>query len=181
MHKLIPKYYYFIDKLDIEEIKNINNKIAVIYRNYQDKPSIYEIKKFRNFCKKKQIKFLVSNYFDIALKLNLDGFYIPSFNTKFYFKKNCYGKNFLIIGSAHNAKELKIKEKQNVKLIFLSPIFKTKKKENYLDIIKFNNLSKISKTPIIALGGINPVNVKKLKMTNAFGLSGISHIKKIIN
>ena len=130
---------------------------------------------------KKKIKFLVSNYFDIALKLNLDGFYIPSFNTKFYFKKNCYGKNFLIIGSAHNAKELKIKEKQNVKLIFLSPIFKTNKSENYLDIIKFNNLSKISKTPVIALGGINPVNVKKLKMTNAFGLSGISHIKKIIN
>ena len=44
MHKLIPRYYYFIDKLDIEEIKNINNKIAVIYRNYQNKPTINEIK-----------------------------------------------------------------------------------------------------------------------------------------
>ena len=181
MHKLIPKYYYFIDKLDIEEIKNINNKIAVIYRNYQNKPTFSEIKKFYSFCKKKQIKFFISNYFDIAIKLNLDGFYIPSFNTKFYLKKNYHKKEFLIIGSAHNIKEIKIKEKQNVKLIFLSPIFKTKKNKNFLGIIRFNNLSQITKKPIVALGGINTINIKKLKMTNAFGFSGISHIKKIVN
>ena len=181
MHKLIPKYYYFIDKLDIEEIKNINNKIAIIYRNYQNKPTINEIKKFYSFCKKKQIKFLISNYFDIAIKLNLDGFYIPSFNTKFYLQKNYHKKKFLTIGSAHNIKEIRIKEKQNVKLIFLSPIFKTKKNKNFLGIMRFNNLSQITKKPIIALGGINSTNVKKLKMTHAFGFSGISHIKKIVN
>jgi len=181
MHKLIPKYYYFIDKLDIEEIKNINNKIAVIYRNYQNKPPLNEIRKFYDFCKKKQIKFLISNYFDIAVKLNLDGFYIPSFNTNFYVQKNYHNKKFLIIGSAHNIKEIKIKEKQNVKLIFLSPIFKTKKNKNFLGIMRFNSLSQITKKPIIALGGINTINVKKLKLTNAFGFSGISHIKKIVN
>ena len=49
MHELIPKYYYFIDKLDIEEIKDLNKKIAVIYRNYQDKPKENEIKKFHYF------------------------------------------------------------------------------------------------------------------------------------
>ena len=90
MHELIPKYYYFIDKLDIEEIKNLNKKIAIIYRNYQNKPKNNEIKEFHNFCKKNQIKFLISNYLDIALKLNLDGFYIPSFNKTIYLKK----KNF---------------------------------------------------------------------------------------
>ena len=42
-------------------------------------------------------------------------------------------------------------------------------------------LSQITKKPIVALGGINTINVKKLKMTNAFGFSGISHIKKIVN
>lgn len=180
MHELIPKYYYFIDKLDIEEIKNLNNKIAIIYRNYQNKPKNNEIKKFYNFCKKKKIKFLISNYFDIAVKFNLDGFYIPSFNNKFYLKKRLFEKNFLIVGSAHNIKEIKIKERQNVKLIFLSPLFKTEKNNHYLDIIKFNILSKASKKPIIALGGINSQNIKKLNMTNAFGFSGISHIRKII-
>ena len=181
MHELIPKYYYFIDKLDIEEIKNLNKKIAIIYRNYQNKPGFNEIEEFHKFCKKKQIKFLISNYLDIALKQKLDGLYIPSFNKKFYMTKRIFSKNFLLIGSAHNVKEIKIKEKQRVKLIFLSPIFKTKKNNNFLNIIKFNNLSRISKKPIIALGGINPKNIKKLKMTRSFGFSGISHIQKIIN
>ena len=124
---------------------------------------------------------MISNYFDIAIKLKLDGFYIPSFNTKFYLQNKYHEKKFLIIGSAHNIKEIRIKEKQNVKLIFLSPIFKTKKNKNFLDIMRFNNLSQITKKPIVALGGINTINVKKLKMTNAFGFSGISHIKKIVN
>ena len=180
MHELIPKYYYFIDKLDIEEIKNLNNKIAIIYRNYQNKPKNNEIKKFYNFCKKKKIKFLISNYFDIAIKYSLDGFYIPSFNKEFYLKKSLFEKDFLIVGSAHNIKEIRIKERQNVKLIFLSPLFKTEKNNHYLDIIKFNILSKVSKKPIIALGGINSQNIKKLNMTQAFGFSGISHIRKII-
>ena len=181
MHELIPKYYYFINKLDIEEIKDLNNNIAIIYRNYENKPKKDEIEKFHNFCKKKKIRFLISNYFDIALKYNLDGFYIPSFNKKYYLKKNLKNKNFIFAGSAHNIRELKFKEKQNVKLIFISPLFKVKKKNNFLNVIKFNNLSKISKNPIIALGGINPKNVNQLKMTSAFGFSGISHIKNIIN
>ena len=124
---------------------------------------------------------MISNYFDIAIRLKLDGFYIPSFNTKFYLQNKYHEKKFLIIGSAHNIKEIRIKEKQNVKLIFLSPIFKTKKNKNFLGIMRFNNLSQITKKPIVALGGINTINVKKLKMTKAFGFSGISHIKKIVN
>ena len=179
MHKVIPKIFYFIDKLNIDDIKNLNKNIAIIYRNYENKPSQEEIHKFQRFCKKQGIKFLISNYFDIAQKYKLDGFYIPSFNKKIFLKKNFMNKNFILVGSAHNFKEIKIKEKQNVDLIFISPLFKTKNKNQKLGIIKFNYLSSLSKKPIIALGGINTNNVKKLKMTYAYGFSGISHIKKI--
>ena len=122
---------------------------------------------------------MISNYFDIAIKHGLDGFYIPSFNRNFFLKKYFLSKNFILAGSAHNTKEIIIKEKQNVDLIFLSPIFETKKRNNYLGIIKFNNLSNFSKKPIIALGGLNDKNYKKLQMTNIIGMAGISHIKKI--
>ena len=178
MHKNYPKYFLFIDKLNIEDIKDIKNKIALIYRNYEKKPKLEEVKKFKDFCKKKKIKFLISHYFDIATKLNLDGFYIPAFNKKFFLKKN-YLNKFMFVGSAHNFKEIRIKERQGVNLIFISPIFKTKKQDNFLDIVKFNNLSNFSKKPIIALGGLNFENVKKIKMTNSLGIAGISNIKKI--
>ena len=87
-------------------------------------------------------------------------------------------KNFLILGSAHNIKEIKHKEKQGVDIIFLSPLFKTKNYKKCLEIIKFNTISNISKKKIIALGGINKKNINKLKITNAYGFSGISYFLK---
>ena len=88
-----------------------------------------------------KITFLISNEIDLAFKLKLDGVYLPSFNKEFKHKKFSYFKNFIIIGSAHSLKEIRIKEKQNVEQIFLSPLFKTKKSKKSLGILRFNNLS----------------------------------------
>ena len=82
------------------------------------------------------------------------------------------------MGSAHNVVEIKQKEKQGVELLFLSPLFKTKDYKKELGIIKFNFLSNLSKKKIIALGGINEKNIKKLKLTNTYGFSGISYFLK---
>ena len=70
---------------------------------------------------------------------------------------------------------IRVKEKQGVQLIFLSPFLKTKKNKNFLGVIKFNLLTHLTKKKIIALGGINKDNINKLKMTNAHGYSGISY------
>ena len=177
MHKKLPKFYYFIDKLDIEEVKNLNKKIALIYRNYQKEPVIKEIIKFNKFCRDNNRIFIISNFIEIALRYNLNGVYIPSFNNKKILSKFKNIKNFIIIGSAHNIKEIRIKEKQGVQQIFLSPIFPIKKSKNYLNISKFNLLSQLSNKAIIALGGINKQNIKKLNMTNAYGFASINYIK----
>ena len=62
-----------------------------------------------------------------------------------------------------------------MEIIFLSPLFKTKNYKQALNVIKFNILSKKSKKKIIALGGINKKNINNLKITNAYGFSGISY------
>jgi thiamine-phosphate pyrophosphorylase len=53
-----------------------------------------------------------------------------------------YKKNFEIIGSAHNLKEIRIKENQSVEKIFLSSVFK--KNKNFLGINKFKILTKLT-------------------------------------
>ena len=111
------------------------------------------------------------------MSLNLDGVYIPSFNKKLNFCKYNLKKNFTILGSAHNIHEIKIKEKQGVKFVFLSPLFKTKDYKKGLEIIRFNMLSRLTKMKVIALGGITKKNYNKLKITNAYGFSGISYFK----
>jgi len=104
--------------------------------------------------------------------LKLDGAYIPSFNKDFSHLSYKLTKNFILIGSAHSLKEIKIKEKQNVKEIFISSIFKENK--NYLGFNKFNLISNFTMKGIIALGGISRKNIKLLNMTNSLGFAGIS-------
>ena len=178
MHKNLPKYYYFIDKFEKNDIKNVNKNIAFIYRNYGKKIDINLIKKIRNFLKKKQIKFFLANNIKIAIQLNLYGVYIPSFNKSNKINYYSQKKNFLVIGSAHNLKEIKIKEKQGTKIIFLSPLFKTDKSNRFLGSVKFNILSQMTTKKIIALGGINRQNVQQLFSLNAYGFASISFLKK---
>tara|TARA_X000000368_G_C22722142_1_gene575792 strand:- start:401 stop:661 length:261 start_codon:yes stop_codon:yes gene_type:complete len=78
---------------------------------------------------------------------------------------------FILIGSAHNLYEIRIKEKQNVSLFFVSSLFK--KYEKYLGLYKFINLSKFTKRKIVALGGINKNNLKKLSMLRIQGFAAI--------
>jgi len=106
----------------------------------------------------------------------LHGVYLPSFNKslKIKFIKN---NKLDIIGSAHNLKEIRIKEKQGARCIFISSIFKTKKSKDYLGVYRFNSLSKLSTKKIVALGGINNINLKKLRLVKCDGYASITYLK----
>ena len=119
----------------------------------------------------------MANNIKLAVRLNLDGAYIPSFNNKISI--NCFSKRkkFQLIGSAHSLKEIIIKEKQGVDTIFVSPLFKTYKLK-FLGIPKFNLIKIAFKNKFVALGGINKINIKKTKMLDVYGISGISMYKK---
>ena len=147
MHKNLPKQYYFIEKFDKKILKNQSIKTAIIYRNYSKKINITEILKIKKFCNKKKLKLFLSNNFKLALKLNLNGVYLPSFNKSLNHLNFNIKKNFIVLGSAHNLKEIRIKESQKVDAIFLSSIFK--KNSNYLGLLKFLNLSSLSKKKLL--------------------------------
>ena len=139
-----------------------------------DVSSILQLKKA---CKKKNIKFFLSNDTKLAIKLGLVGAYLPSFSkTK---KHNAFNlkKNFHLIGSAHNLREIRIKELQKVKCIFLSPLFASKKNKNYLGIYRFLELMKKTKRKIVCLGGITKSNIRKIKNLNLYGVASISYFK----
>tara|TARA_B110000467_G_C18242647_1_gene435552 strand:- start:261 stop:788 length:528 start_codon:yes stop_codon:yes gene_type:complete len=175
MHNKTPNKYYFINKFDTNYIDKQDKNTAIIYRNYNSKNDLETILKLKKYSKKKGYKFLLSNNIKLAINLDLDGAYIPSFNKEIKHLSFSLTKQFLLIGSAHNNKEIKIKELQGVSILFLSSIFK--KNKNYLGINKFRLLTRLTKTKIIALGGISKLNLKKLKLTNSFGFAGISYFE----
>ena len=114
------------------------------------------------------------NDIKLAYKINADGLYISSRNKQLIIKSFPKKKNFEILGSAHNLREIKIKERQGVGKVFLSPIFK-KKGNNQLGIFRYLSLRKLSPMKDIALGGINNKNIKKFNLIKPFGFAGISY------
>lgn len=174
MHKSLPKYYHFIKNLNIGKIQKLNSNVVLIYRNYEKKPNLSEIINFKNYCKKNRRTFIISKYYDIALKYKLDGIYIPSFYKKKLYKNFKYKKRFLILGSAHSYKEIKEKELQGVHLIMISPVFKNKNNRQQLGLYRYNLLKNFTKLPTIPLGGINNKNIKLFKMLNEYRFAAIN-------
>ena len=167
------KKYFFIDNFDTKILDYQEKGTAIIYRNYEEnKVSYNSIIKLRDFCKKKNLQLFISNNFKLALNLKLDGAYIPSFNSSLSHLNFSLNNNFKIIGSAHNIKQIRNKELQNVSKIFLSSIFKLNK--NFLGINRFKLTSRLTKKDIVVLGGITKKNIKLIKLVDCKEFAGIS-------
>tara|TARA_B100000963_G_C22627049_1_gene672897 strand:+ start:738 stop:1292 length:555 start_codon:yes stop_codon:yes gene_type:complete len=173
MHK---KSFYFINKFEKKTINNLDKNIDIIYRNYSKKYSTKEIIEIKKICRLKNRKFFLANNHKLALNLNLDGVYIPSFNKKPipYISRK---KKFYILGSAHNLKEISEKRRQGVDYLFLSPLFKIEKKNYFLGPSKYNILASHFHKKTIALGGINNKNINFIDKINCYGFASISYIE----
>ena len=168
--------YYFISEINYSLLKNLDKNISLIWRNKNKETPIENLIKLRSFCNKNNRRLYINNNIKLANKIKADGLYISSYNSDLMLKSKRLKKKFKILGSAHNLKEIKIKELQNVSEIFLSPLFKEKTNKR-LDIYKYFNLRKITKMKDISLGGINEKNIKKLKLIRPFGFAGISYFE----
>ena len=175
MHKKL-QIYYFINEFNYSHLINLDKDISFIWRNKNKETLLKTLIELRNFCNKNGRKLYINNDKYLAQKIGADGLYISSSNKDLILGSGKLKKNFKILGSAHNIKEIKIKEIQNVTEIFLSPLFKDKKNKK-LDIFRYLNLRKKTNMKDIALGGINKKNLKRLKLIDPAGFAGISYFE----
>ena len=175
------KYFLIIENINDINLSDIkrNNKFSIIYRNNKNIINIKDLLNYRKKCRLKLIKFFVANDLKLAIKLKADGIYLSSKNNDFK-PLNIKKIDFDIIGSAHNLKEINLKNKQNCKYILLSKLFTVDYDKNspILGLIKFNKYTQYGKNKLIALGGIKLSNLSKLKFINSEGFAVLSEIKK---
>ena len=176
MHKKL-QIYYFINEFDYSHFINLDKNISFIWRNKDKETPLKTLIKLRNFCKKNRRNFYIYNNIKLAKQINANGVYISASNKNLNSKSGILKKQFRILGSAHNIKEIRIKELQNIEEIFLSPLFKEKKNKQ-LDVHKYLKLRRLTQIKDISLGGINCKNLKKLKMINPYGFAGISFFEQ---
>ena len=176
------KYYLIIENTKDIKLNNIKkkNKFIIIYRNDKTKEKIDALYKFKAACKNKKIELFIANDLKLALKVGSDGIYISAYNKNLKFNRYISSK-FKVIGSAHNFREISIKERQGCTNIFLSRLFKTNYpyKNDFLGLIRFNLLKKnFQNCHLSPLGGIRFSNLNKIKHVNCSSFVILSEVKK---
>jgi len=126
-------------------------------------------KKIIKICKKYKVKFLVNDDPILALKVNADGCHLGQKDMSIVKAKNIL-KNKIIGITCHNSIRLAKKALKNgANYIAVGAFYKTKTKK-----VKFrakpsilSKIKKLSNKPIVAIGGINEKNYKKLLLNKA--------------
>jgi len=177
----IKKFIYLISPNKIDNIqlfyKELENilKLKKIYffqlrlKNKKEKQIIKIGRKIQILCKKYRTKFIINDNPYIAKKLSADGCHLGQKDMIFHKAKKII-KNKIIGITCHNSKIL---IKKTIKLkpsyIAIGAFFKsrTKKIKYKSDINLLKYAKSITKIPIVAIGGINNKNYKKLLLNNA--------------
>ena len=179
---MLYEYYVFLEELNdifkknIKKFKNIN---IIININNINKTNLNRVLSIIKFSKTYKIPFYIINDYQRSVKYNAKGVFLSSNNNQLR-RPLQLKKKFKIIGLAHNQLEYHKKKEQLCKNIMVSPLFYNVKysTNKILGINKFNLLTNSWKEKICALGGINSSNIKKIRMTKARSLAGISFFQK---
>ena len=184
------KFIYLIspNKIPITFYKNLKlvlktGKVSFFQlrlKNYSLKKKILIGKKIKNICKKNKVKFIINDDPLLALKLNADGCHLGQKDMNINIAKKILGKKIIGI-TCHNSMNLAkkaIKAKADYIAFGAFNQSKTKKTKHVASVKILNKIKKFTKTPTVAIGGINAVNYKNLLLNNANFLAISGYIWK---
>ena len=126
-------------------------------------------KKIKQICKKNKVKFLVNDDPMRAKKLNAEGCHLGQKDMNIIKARKIIGNKIIGITCHNSIKLAKIAIKNKVSYLAFGAFFSTKtKKAKYKARIEIlNKAKKLTKTTLLAIGGINYNNYKKLLLNNA--------------
>ena len=186
------KFIYLISPLKINKsfyddlIEVLNYKKVGFFqlrlKNYDFKKKLLIGKKIKKICKKFNVKFLINDDVYLAKKINADGCHLGQKDMNISEARSLIGKKIIGI-TCHNSIKLAKEAIENKADYLAFGAFyssKTKKVKHKMSIKILKKVRNITKTPIVAIGGINSSNYKKLLLNKAnfLAISGYIWINK---
>ena len=186
----MKKYIYLISPQEIRENKFYND-LDKILKTKKVKYFQLRVKKISNsnlikisnkikkIVKKNNVKFIINDIPTIAKKIGADGCHIGQKDLDYKSSRKILGKKKIIGITCHNSKKLALKAKvAGANYIAFGSFFKTSTKKTAfkanLAILRLAK-KKIS-MPIVAIGGINSSNYKKILSSGANFIACSSYI-----
>ena len=138
-------------------------------KNISFKKKLILGKKVKKICKDHKTKFLINDDVFLAKKLNSDGCHLGQKDMKILDARKIIKKKIIGITCHNSIKLAKIAIKNNADYLAFGAFnnSKTKKIKYKANINLLKKIKKITKTPVVAIGGINSENYKKLLLNKA--------------
>ena len=138
-------------------------------KNTTFKKKLIIAKKIKKICKKYKTKFLINDDILLAKRLNSDGCHLGQNDIALPDARKIIKKKIIGITCHNSIKLAKLAIKDNADYLAFGAfnISKTKKIKYMANINLLKKIKKITKTPIVAIGGINELNYKKLLLNKA--------------
>jgi thiamine-phosphate pyrophosphorylase len=165
-NKLYPQFYQDLKKvLETGKVGLFQLRL----KKYSFKQKILIGKKINQICKKNGVKFLVNDDPILSKKLNADGCHLGQKDMSLTEARKIVGNKIIGITCHNSIKLAKTAIKEKASYIAFGAFFSTTtKKVKFKASTKIlNKVKKLTKTPIVAIGGINFSNYKKLLLNNA--------------
>ncbi len=150
------------------------------FKNYSLDKKLFIGRKIKKICKKNNVKFIINDDPLLTKKLNADGCHLGQTDTSITEAKKIIPNKIIGITCHNSLKLAKFAIKNKANYLAFGAFFSTiTKKTKYKATTKILNKVKIiTKTPLVAIGGINYSNYKKLLLNNANFLAISSYVWK---
>ena len=137
-------------------------------------------KKIKKICKKYNVKFLINDDVRLSKKLGADGCHLGQNDMKITEARELIGNKIIGITCHNSIKLAKIAISNKADYIAFGAFYssKTKKVKYKASINLIKKARRITKTPIVAIGGINLHNYKNLLLNKANFLAISGYIWK---
>jgi len=186
----LKRYIYLISPQKIKEArfyKELNevlksNKVKYFQLRLKKIPErkLLSIgKKIKKITKKNNVIFIINDKPSIALKVNANGCHIGQNDMDYLKSRKILGKNKIIGVTCHNSKKLALKAKNDgASYIAFGSFFKslTKRTAPKASLSILHWAKKKINVPIIAIGGMNDLNYKKILSNGADYIAFSSYI-----
>ncbi len=147
-------------------------------KKYSNKQKIIIGRKIKKICMKNSVKFLINDDPLLTKKLNADGCHLGQKDMDIIEAKRIIPNKIIGITCHNSIRLAKNAIKNKASYLAFGAFFSTKtKKVKFKANIKIlNKVKKITKTPIVAIGGINNTNYRKLLLNNSNFLAMSSYV-----
>ena len=168
-----------LEKVILQAVKGCVSCVQLREKEVSTRFFVEEAIKIKNILQPYDVPLIINDRVDVALACGADGVHIGQDDMPYEIARKLMGPKAIIGLSVETWEDVLASQKLDVNYIGVSPVFATPTKTDTKGPWGLEGLRRIksfSRHPLVAIGGINPSNVREVMDAGADGVAVVSAI-----